>query len=121
MNTNAHASPNNKDQELKGIPDLDTNTSREQKMQFTEKTYKKTMIVFLCLLLFFSLISHGFFFTALFSIFYLAITLSIFGKKQGLQQKSSVVFNNQINPASGLPMVGGVDLHGNAYGSRHPL
>ncbi|WP_217127062.1 hypothetical protein [Hydrogenophilus thiooxidans] len=25
--------------------------------------------------------------------------------------------NNQINPASGLPMVGGVDIEGNPYGT----
>lgn len=120
MNINLHANHNENEQkdqqELNDRSTLDLDASHKQKM---EKAFKKTMIVFLCLLLFFSLISDGFFFTALFSIFYLAITIIVFGKKQGLQKGSSTASHRRINPASGLPMIGGVDLHGNAYGSRH--
>lgn len=31
-------------------------------------------------------------------------------------QRTNSAFDNTINPATGLPMSGGVDLHGNAFG-----
>lgn len=45
------------------------------------------------------------------------------GTGTGVSDMNSSVDNNEINPATGLPMIdgttGGVDIAGNHYGTRH--
>lgn len=108
--------------ESNDILNIDINALRKQQIQFMKKAFKTSVILFVFLWPFFSLITKSFsngFVATLISLFlYIIINIFIFGIKHNLKNSGGYSMR-RTNPATGLPMVGSVDIHGNVYGTRH--
>jgi len=123
MHTNIYPNHNEKDQQaLNDISDLDINALRKQQIQFMKKVFKTSAILFIFLWPFFSLItmsfSNGFLATLISLLLYIITNIFIFGIKHDLKSSGGYSMH-RTNPATGLPMMGSVDIQGNAYGTKY--